>query len=245
MLLVACDGFPIEDHSKVPQTRQPQVNIVQHRHVVDFAPASDRLDLSEQDRIDRFLAKLDVLPGDIVHVVNGIEKPASAGDKAADERRSRRIKLVKAYLDYKRVPVHPVQSEFGIAPVSSNQVQVVVRRYTVTLPGCSDWSKNPGHDYYNHTSGNFGCATATNLGLMVANPGDLIAGRKLEPADPYYNTFLMERYRRGDKVPLPINGESLGRETKQQGGGGGGGGQGGGGQGGGEGGGLPGLGGAQ
>ena len=243
ILLTACDGFPIEDFSKVPETRQPQVNIVQHRHIVAFAGTSDRLTPEQREQLDRFLGRVEVMPGDIVHVVNGIEKPSSANDAAARALRATRIGIVKSYLGYKRVPVQPVQSEFGIVPVPPDQVQVVVRRYALTLPGCPDWSKRPDYDYYNHTSSNFGCATASNLGLMVANPGDLVAGRKLEPADPYYNTFLMERYRRGDKVPLPINGESLGRETKQGGGGQGGGGGNGGDQGGGEGGGLPGLGG--
>jgi len=222
VLLAACDGFPIEDFSTVLKPKEPQVHLTQHRHVISFNENSDKLTSNVQKKIDSFLGKIDVAPGDIIHVVNGIPKPEKSGDLVKGIR-DRRIKIVKAYLDYKRVPVSVVQSGFGLTPVSSHQVQIVVRRYAVTLPGCPNWSKPPGHDYYNHVSSNFGCATASNLGLMVANPSDLRTGQKLEPADPYYNTALMKRYRDGEKVPLPINGESLGREIKQSGGQGGGG----------------------
>lgn len=217
VFLAACDKYPIEDFSTVPNKREPQVHLTQHRHIVNFDKFSPRLTSSEQEKIDGFLSKVKLAPGDIVHVVNGIPKP-NANGKVAHDIRDRRIKIVEAYLDYKRVPVTKLQSGFGLTPVTSKQVQVVVRRYVVSLPGCPNWSKPPGHDYYNHVSSNFGCATATNLGLMVANPSDLITGQELEPADPYYTTVLMKRYRDGEKVPLPINGESIGREIKQSGG---------------------------
>ena len=218
VLLTACDGFPVEDFSTVPKKNEPQVYLAQHRHVVNFDKQSDRLATTEREKIDTFLSKIDIVPGDIVHVINGIPKPKSDGTVSHNVR-DRRIKFVQAYLDYKRIPVTKLHSNFGVTPVTSLQVQVVVRRYIVTLPGCPNWTKPPGHDYYNHVSSNFGCATATNLGLMVANPGDLITGQKLEPADPYYTTVLMKRFREGEKVPLPINGESIGREIKQSGGG--------------------------
>ena len=38
-------------------------------------------------------------------------------------------------------------------------------------------------DFTNTLTSNCGCATATNLGLMVASPADLVSGRTLAPAD--------------------------------------------------------------
>ena len=43
----------------------------------------------------------------------------------------------------------------------------------VVLPGCPDWSRDPGYDPRNLPLSNLGCANAVNLGLMVADPGDL------------------------------------------------------------------------
>ena len=49
-------------------------------------------------------------------------------------------------------------------------------RYLVTLPPCPNWSKPAAGagDFTNTPSSNFGCAAAVNLGLMVANPADLV-----------------------------------------------------------------------
>ncbi len=216
LLLAACDGFPREDFSNVPKRKEPQVNLIQHAHVVAFDKGSDKLQSIEQEKLDSFLSKIGIDDSDTVHVVNGVPKP-DGGQQNSHELRKQRLAIVKAYLDYKRVKVSQLASRFGVSPVSSNKVQVLVRRYVVTLPGCPDWSRKPGYDYYNRVGSNWGCATATNFGLMVANPGDLVSGRKLDPADGSYASFFIDRYRKGEKVPLPINGESLGREIKQSG----------------------------
>ena len=51
----------------------------------------------------------------------------------------------------------------------------------VILPGCPDWSRDPGFDPRNLPLSNLGCANAYNLGLMVADPGDLAPRRPTSP----------------------------------------------------------------
>jgi pilus assembly protein CpaD len=80
---------------------------------------------------------------------------------------------------------------------------LVVGRYVVTTPDCPDWTKPTTGDRGNSPSGNFGCATATNLGLMVADPGGLVVGRSLGPNDPYLSTGAVRRYRDDKVKPLP------------------------------------------
>ena len=75
-------------------------------------------------------------------------------------------------------------------------------RYLVTLPACPNWSQYPASDFTNARSSNFGCATASNLGLMVANPADLVAGRELAHADGTPAVSAVTRYLT-DKVKLP------------------------------------------
>jgi pilus assembly protein CpaD len=82
-------------------------------------------------------------------------------------------------------------------------------RNMVTLPPCPNWSQYPTSDFTNVKSSNYGCANATNLGLMVANPADLTAGRPLARADATPAVSGVTRYLT-DKVKLPDTGAGAG-----------------------------------
>ena len=71
---------------------------------------------------------------------------------------------------------------------------VTVGRYAVTLPPCPNWSQPRANDFTNAPPSNFGCATAVNLGLMVASPADLVGGRQLAPADGKPAAAAVNRY---------------------------------------------------
>jgi pilus biogenesis lipoprotein CpaD len=47
---------------------------------------------------------------------------------------------------------------------------------TVQLPDCPNWKSSPVTTYSNTKHSNMGCATTTNLGLMLADPRDLERG---------------------------------------------------------------------
>ncbi len=81
-------------------------------------------------------------------------------------------------------------------------MELVLERYLVTLPPCPDWSRQSGTDFANLPHSNFGCATQTNLGLMVAEPRDLLHGRGLAPADGVHQAEGIVRYRTGKVVEL-------------------------------------------
>lgn len=53
--------------------------------------------------------------------------------------------------------------------------QPVVDGRMAYVPGCPDWSHDVGGDRETQSS-NYGCATSTNLALMVADPADLLHG---------------------------------------------------------------------
>jgi pilus assembly protein CpaD len=72
----------------------------------------------------------------------------------------------------------------------------------VTPPPCPDWRKPATTDFNNQEGANFGCATETNLGLMVANPRDLVNGKTLGPADAEATAKAVQNYRE-NKVPEP------------------------------------------
>ncbi|TNE60960.1 MAG: hypothetical protein EP335_18170 [Alphaproteobacteria bacterium] len=69
----------------------------------------------------------------------------------------------------------------GIAPMGATPgagaIALYVERYVATPPDCGIWPDERSNNTRNNTSGYFGCANTGNLGLMVANPRDLIAGQ--------------------------------------------------------------------
>lgn len=70
----------------------------------------------------------------------------------------------------------------GEAPVTAGDpaagsVRVVVSRSTASVPGCPSWRDRSMTDFTNGQADNYGCAMASNLAAMVADPQDLVQGR--------------------------------------------------------------------
>lgn len=182
-----------EDWASVPERRAPQANLVQHLHPVTFAADSARLEQRERDKLDGFLAHLAVGDRDTVFLV-----PNTVDDSLGE----RRNQTVAAFLIHRGViPQSPVE-EVSVAEPRTDVVSVVVRRYAVTLPGCPDWDGGPEDNWNNMTTPNWGCATATNLGLMIADPGDLVVGRDPGPMDGNTASAAIRRYRDGKTKPI-------------------------------------------
>jgi pilus biogenesis lipoprotein CpaD len=79
--------------------------------------------------------------------------------------------------------------------------RIVLGRYVAVQPTCTGWLspeqqfaafRNPD----NRPDSNFGCATAKILAATVADPGDLVHGRTLTPADGHAQALAIERYRK-------------------------------------------------
>lgn len=69
------------------------------------------------------------------------------------------------------------------APVTSGHIalgtaRIVVTRSTASVPNCPNWSKTTEANYNSGTHPNYGCAVNGNLASMVADPEDLVRGRK-------------------------------------------------------------------
>ncbi len=211
------DQLPLEDFSDVPEAREPRADLVQYSHDVAFAAGEARLTNGQRQVLDAFLARLETGYGDRFYVVagqgrKGEPKPAAA--RLAERRRQ----AVMAFLELRRLRVLPLRIEFGIDAPVAEAVKVIVRRYVVTLPECPDWSGRPGLSYDNTPTSNFGCATATNLGLMVADPGDIVTGRHPGLMDGEFVARSIERYRKGETTPLDGD-EASTAQTEPTGGG--------------------------
>ncbi len=67
-------------------------------------------------------------------------------------------------------------STLGAAP-APGEITLYVERHIVVPPNCGFWRAETSGNQKNNASAHYGCASMANLGLMVANPRDLIAGQ--------------------------------------------------------------------
>lgn len=112
------------------------------------------------------------------------------------------IKLVRMQgLGEKEITVDdPISS----AHYSGSGVSVLVERFVVIPPSCSDWSFELGGADGHRPMSNTRCADVSNLGMMVADPRDLLYGKDVDFYDGTRHALSVQMYR-GDKVKKLIN----------------------------------------
>lgn len=192
--------------------KQLQVDRAEYRHSVYFATDSVAITPAERDRLLSFLETVQPAERDSIRLEGHADERAS--DLYNLELAGRRAESVETFLREHGLPYLTVTSTaFGealprVESSDSNawrlnrRVELVLERYLVTLPACPDWSRESGTDFSNQPLSNLGCATQTNLGLMVAEPKDLVRGRTLGPADGVQQAEGIVRYREGKVVDL-------------------------------------------
>jgi pilus assembly protein CpaD len=182
--LAAC----VTEYSKSEAPAALQVDGAQTRVEIAFAGGSDRLSPGEARRLDGMVLAGNIRPADRVAI-------AAAGPPRLAERRA-------AAISTELLRYGIVASTQTLDTVPANRAIVAVGRYTVTLPACPNWSESLDHEFTNARSSYYGCANATNLGLMVASPADLVSGRPLAPTDGQPAVAAVERYM-NDRVKQP------------------------------------------
>lgn len=189
-----------------------EVERAQYRHTIHFA--TDQADLSaiEQKRLLTFLQTVAPTRQDTITIEGHADERAT--DLYNLELASRRITSVGDFLRGhgldgialranafgERVPA--AEGSDPAAWQQNRRVELVLERHLVELPPCPDWSRESGLDFSNLPGSNFGCATQTNLGLMIDNPGDLARGQSLAPASGIHAAEGIVRYRTGEVVEL-------------------------------------------
>jgi pilus assembly protein CpaD len=182
--LVAC----VAEYSKSEAPDTLRVDGAESRLEIAFAAGSDRLAAGETARLDRMVLAGSIRPADRVSI-------AAAGPPGLAERRAAAIS--RELLRY-----GIVASTLTGAAVPANRADVSVGRFAVTLPTCPNWSQSLSYDFSNALTSNYGCANATNLGLMVASPADLVSGRPFTGPDAQPAVAAVQRYLT-DRVKQP------------------------------------------
>ena len=158
--LAGCGGMP--ENTSLYSLKQPVVE--RTNMVLDVTTTTSGLPISEQQRLNGWFETMDLRYGDRVAVENPSQNPAVT---AAVRDLAARSGLMIS-------DTAPVTPGF----VQPGQARVVITRSSASVPGCPDWSAKSDMNYTNGTSPNFGCAVNSNLAAMVADPQDLLEGKK-------------------------------------------------------------------
>lgn len=171
---------------------QNQVQLVHLQHDVAFDVGAPALGGAAADVLAAFVARQGIGPSDRLYLV----APGEGGVQAA------RLDAVVRALRRDGLAAKPLADAPWAGPVEADRIRLVVHRLIVLGPDCPDWRKPSGADPANAPGANFGCATTRNLGLMVADPADLFAGRDEGVQDGTRAAAAVHRYRSGTVTPL-------------------------------------------
>lgn len=120
-----------------------------------------------------------------------ISAPRVAGGRLPSTLAAVRMRLLAA-----GVPPADIQ-ETMTAQGSPDVVTLSYQRYEAVVPTCGDWTSSLSYDPYNTVSSGFGCAVQRDIGLMAADPADLVRARPTAPSDGQNASRVIQKYRAG------------------------------------------------
>jgi len=160
LTLASCGGMPT--NNTVYSTKQPVVS--RQNFTLDLSTISSGLPVTEQSRLNGWFEAMDLRYGDRIAIEDPSSNPAVTN--AINELAGRYGLIVSA--------TAPTTTGF----LQSGQARVVITRSSAEVPGCPDWSAKSDMNYLNATSPGYGCAVNSNMAAMVADPQDLLEGKK-------------------------------------------------------------------
>lgn len=158
--LAGCGGMPT--NTSLYSVKQPVVE--RTNMTLDVTTTTAGLPISEQQRINGWFQTMNLRYGDRVAIENPSQNPAVTNA----------IRDLAARYGLMISDTAPVTPGF----IQPGQARVVITRATASVPGCPDWSAKSDMNYSSGISPNFGCAVNSNLAAMVADPQDLLEGKK-------------------------------------------------------------------
>jgi pilus assembly protein CpaD len=121
-------------------------------------------------------------------------------DDEAKNAAKQRLELVARELNRMGIPENTLSPKLepAVEGIAADSVRLRYDVYAVRVPQCGEWSESSTFTPLNNEPlSNFGCATARNIGLMVANPRDLIRPQNSEGRDATRGTDVIAKYRAG------------------------------------------------
>jgi len=161
---VAGPATPGETNKSVESTHQPVVERTDY--VLDLRATPRGLALGEQERLSGWFDGLGLGYGDTIT----LDDPLGWHDSVTQDNVAALVSRYGMLVSHDAAPITAGRPLAGT-------IRVVVSRATAHVDKCPDWSHD-NSEYGGASGSNFGCATATNLAAMIANPEDLVHGQR-------------------------------------------------------------------
>ena len=198
LLLAGCAGY----NGSLDSVHQPVV--ARQDLTLDLQADSGRLAPGEDRRLAEWMAAMNLRYGDRLAIDDGGDGSTGRAEVAAAAGRYGLLLADRA----------PTTGR----PDGAGTLRIVLTPTSASVPGCPDYSHPTTMTADASTSSNFGCATASNLAAMVADPADLVRGAPGSPtADPLTMSKAIGAYRAA--VPsgaggATVKGDSAGSSPK-------------------------------
>lgn len=103
---------------------------------------------------------------------------------------------------------HGVHQASIIVDEGGDATEIRVPVWVAIVPECGNFEKPLNPDYENAPNSNYGCSIQRNIGLMVANPADLVRARKPTGRDGQRAADVLDKYSKGQATSSVREGAS-------------------------------------
>lgn len=167
-----------------------RVQVVAQPEEIRLAPHATGLSGTQARALADFHARWALAEGGVITVAAPVGADGTGGYRVSADAR--------AFLVSQGAAPDMVQL-VGYDSAGSGDAPVVIgfKRYVAITPRCGDWPSMTS-TASNQPMRNLGCAVAANMAAQVANPGDLLGARAMDPADAGRRMTVLGKYRAGE-----------------------------------------------
>lgn len=187
VFLVSGCGNNMANYTGVEPQNRNEVEMVRIPFSVNFEEGSTSLSKMEISRLNYFLASSNITYGNEFSMDFPLDRNGNLS-----EIDTKRLSYMSNLLKDSGIYMSEAVTPYGMEP-RANTGRLIVSKYVVTIPECG-WSQPSYPNYENAPTSNLGCASQANLGLMIANPKDLLTGQSDGKTNAERAAFAVERY---------------------------------------------------
>lgn len=172
-------------------TWSSRVQVVAQPDEIRLAPHATGLSGTQARALAEFHARWTVAEGGVITVA----APTGAAGSGGAYRVSADARAFLVSQGTRPEQVRLVGYDAAGAPDAP--IIVGFQRYAAIAPRCGEWTAATS-TASNQPYGNLGCAVTANIAAQVANPGDLVGARPMDPADTGRRMTVLGKYRSGE-----------------------------------------------
>lgn len=188
MLATGCSGSNLANYSGVEPQNRNEVEMVRIPYSIKYNAGEASIGDAEIAKLNLFLRSSSITYGDEFSMDFPLDRNGNLS-----ELDGQRLEYTSNILKDSGLYMSATLTPWGMEP-SANTGRLLISKYVVTIPDCGNWTQPSTPNFQNAPLGNIGCASQANLGLMIANPRDLIIGAEGGAPNTERTAGAVERY---------------------------------------------------